>query len=120
MQSALLLTMINWLYPAMAEIPLVPWKCLAEKFKDSVEQGETGLIASNFFTHDELGSDCALDIEDGDIDNAWQKLDDFFVWAYEDCQTEGSQVLSKLRFRCDRINDIREEIADRVFIQKKQ
>ena len=90
-----------------------PRKCLAEKFKDSVEQGETG--ASNFLTHDELGSDCALDIEDGDIDNACQKLDTFFVLAYEDCRTEGSQVLSKLRFRCDRINEIREEIADRDF-----
>merc|ERR1712131_155328 len=39
-----------------------PRKCLAEKFKDK------------------LGSDCALDIEDGDIDNACWKLNDFFVW----------------------------------------
>ena len=91
-----------------------PRKCLAEKFKDSVEQGETG--ASNFLTHDELGSDCALDIEDEDIDNACQKLDAFFVWAYEDCQTAGSQLLSKLRHRCERINDIREYIAEKDYI----
>ena len=91
-----------------------PRKCLAEKFKDSVEQGETG--ASNFLTHDELGSDCALDIEDGDIDNACQKLDAFLVWAYEDCQTNGSHLLTKLRRRCNRINVIREEIAERDFI----
>ena len=88
-----------------------PRKCLAEKFKDSVEQGE-----SNFLTHDELGSDCALDIEDGDIDNACQKLDAFLVWAYEDCQTNGSHLLTKLRHRCNRINVIREEIAERDFI----
>ena len=90
-----------------------PRKCLAEKFKDSVEQGETGLIASYFLSNDELGSDCALDIEDGDIENACQKLDAFFVWAYEDCETAGGQLLSKLRFRCNRINEIRTEIADR-------
>ena len=104
-------TVFNLFYHDITEES--PRKCLAEKFKDSVEQGETGLIASYFLSNDELGSDCALDIEDGDIDNACQKLDAFFVWAYEDCQTEGSQVLSKLRHRCERINDIRKEIADR-------
>ena len=86
---------------------------MAEKFKDGVEQGETGLITSRFLSDTELGSGCALDIEDGDIDNACQKLDDFFVWAYEDCQTNGSLLLTKLRHRCNRINVIRKEIADR-------
>ena len=90
-----------------------PRKCLEQKFKDSVEQGETGLIASHFLSNDELGSDCALDIEDGDIDNACQKLETFLTWAYEDCQTGGANLLSKLKSRCERINEIRNEIADR-------
>lgn len=90
-----------------------PRKCLAEKFKDSLQQGESGLIASHFLSKDKLGSDCALDIEDGDIDNACWKLNDFFVWAYEDCGTEGSNLLLRLGTRCDRINEIRQEIADR-------
>ena len=104
-------TVFNLFYDDITEES--PRKCLAEKFKDSLEEGEFGLIASHFLSNDELGSDCALDIEDGDIDNACQKLDAFLVWAYEDCQTEGSHVLSKLRHRCERINDIRKEIADR-------
>ena len=90
-----------------------PRECLAEKFKDSVEQGETGLIASHFLSNDELGSDCALDIEDGNIDDACEKLQSFFKWAYADCKTGGTGVLSRLEARCERINEIRQTIADR-------
>ena len=88
-----------------------PRKCLEEKFKDTVAGGSP---APHMFLSDyELGSDCALDIEDGDIDNACQKLETFLTWAYEDCQTGGANLLSKLKSRCERINEIRDEIADR-------
>ena len=88
-----------------------PRKCLEEKFKDTVAGG--GPAPHTFLSDYELGSDCALDIEDGDIDNACQKLETFLTWAYEDCQTGGANLLSKLKSRCERINEIRDEIADR-------
>ena len=80
-----------------------PRKCLLEKVGDS--PGD--------LTKDELGSDCALDIANGDIDNACAKLKSFFEWVYGDCKTEGVKILERLEFRCNRINAIKAEIAEK-------
>ena len=86
-----------------------PRECLAEKFKvtEDLEQGDY------FLTSDELGMDCALDVGVGNIDDACAELQSFFEWAYADCKTGGSSVLARLEARCNRINEIRQIIADR-------
>lgn len=78
-----------------------PRKCLLEKVGDS--PGD--------LTKDELGGDCALDIQYGGIDNACAKLKSFLEWVYGDCQTGGVNILQRLEFRCSRINAIKAEIA---------
>jgi hypothetical protein len=78
-----------------------PRKCLLDKVGDS--PGD--------LTMDELGSDCALDIENGSIENACSQLKSFFEWAYADCKTEGNRILERLTYRCNRINEIKTEYA---------
>ena len=78
-----------------------PRKCLLDKMGDS--PGD--------LSKDVLGSDCALDIANGNIDNACANLKFFFEWVYGDCKTEGEKILDRLEFRCNRINEIKEEIA---------
>ena len=63
---------------------------------------------------DELGLDCALDIANGDIDNACAKLKTFFEWVYDDCRTEGDGIIERLEFRCNRINEIKAEYAEKI------
>ena len=87
-------------------------KCVTEKFKDSAEEA-TNSNSNHFLSQKELGSDCALDIGKGNIDNACQKLDAFLVWAYEDCNTKGEKLLEQLRSKCNKINEIRNMIADK-------
>ena len=80
-----------------------PRQCLLDKMGDS--PGD--------LSKDDLGLDCALDIADGDIDNACAKLKSFFEWVYDDCRTEGDGIIERLEFRCSRINDIKAEYAEK-------
>ena len=86
-----------------------PRKCILDKMGDS--PGD--------LTKDELGSDCALDIANGDIDNACTKLKSFLEWVYGDCRTGGENVLERLEFRCDRINQIKAEYAEKQAEQEE-